>query len=86
MRRINAMLWKKVRSSLGEVSTEREGASQLWAVKGTEVSMVSVVESSAAEEIGRRRDGLHDKAATRGFRRLDRDDEEATCDRAISIV
>lgn len=47
--------------------------------------MVRVVVES--EEIGRRRDGLHDKAAASGFRRfLDLDDEEAMCDRAISIV
>lgn len=67
----------------------REGSSHLWAVKGTEVSMVRVVESSAAaeEEIGRRRGWeAQDKAAVRGRRRLERDDDVAMCERAISIV
>lgn len=88
MRRISAMSWKKVSSSFGVVSTEREGSSHLCAVKGTEVSIVRVVESFDAEdEIGRRRGKeVHDKAAVSGFRRLDRDDEVAMCDRAISIV
>lgn len=48
--------------------------------------MVRVLVSSAAEEIGRRKDGVQDKAAERGFRRLERDDEEAKYDRAISTV
>ena len=65
MRRISAMLWKKEKSSEGVVSTARGGASHLWGVKGTEVSMVRVVVES--EEIGRRRD----RAAEMGLRRLD---------------
>lgn len=76
------MLRKKERSSFGLVSTERDGASHWCAVKGTDVSMVIVLLSSAAaEEIGRRRD-----KAESGFRRLERDEDEAKCDRAISIV
>jgi hypothetical protein len=78
---------KKVRSSLGVVSTEREGSSILCAVKGTEVSIVRVVESPfAADEIGRRRGRVHEKAAVSGLRILDRDGEVAMCDRVISIV
>lgn len=72
------------------VSTVREGSSHLCVVKGMEVSMVRVVESSAAaaeEEIGRRREWeVQDKADVSGRRRLERDDEVAMCDRAISIV
>lgn len=62
-------------SSLGVVSTEREGSSQLWAVKGTEVSTVRVAESSEAEEMERRREEEeeNEKAEARGLRRLDRE-------------
>lgn len=54
-----------------------------------DVSMVMVVESSAVEdEIGRRRDGVKDKAEVRGLRRLEAEDEEeeeeARRERAIS--
>jgi len=49
---MRAISRKKERSSFGEVSTVREGASHWWEVKGTEVSMVRGVESV---EIGRRR-------------------------------
>lgn len=52
---MRAMSRKKVISSLGEVSTDREGGSTMWAVKGTLVSIVRVVESSAEAEKGRRR-------------------------------
>lgn len=45
-----------------------------------------LVLSAAAEEIGQRRDGVEDKAAKMGFRRLERDEDEARCARAISIV
>lgn len=61
----------------------RDGGSQLWEVKGMDVSIVRVVESSAADEIGRRRDGVRDKAEVRGLRRLE-PEEEARRDRAIS--
>lgn len=76
---------KNVISSLGVVSTVRDGTSHLWEVKGTDVSIVRVVESSAADEIGRRRDGVKDRAEVRGLRRLEpEDEEEARRDRAIS--
>ena len=78
------MLWKKVRSSFGVVSTVREGSSHRWAVKGTEVSIVRMVLSSADDEIGRRRDGVHDRADVIGRRRLD-PDELAIFDKAISM-
>lgn len=42
--------------------------------------------SSAAEEIGRRRDVVLDNVAESGFKRLGRDKDEARCDRAISTV
>lgn len=67
-----------------EVSTEREGGSQLWAVKGTEVSIVIGLES---EEIERRRE----KAAVKGLRNLDptveedEEDDDAKRDSAMSI-
>lgn len=75
---MRAMSRKKERSSLGDVSTEREGASHWCAVKGTEVSMVTGV---ASVEIGRRRR----KAVVRGLRRVeDRAvDDEVRRDRAI---
>lgn len=78
---MRAMSRKKEKSSLGEVSTEREGASQLWAVKGTEVSIMRGVVSV---EIGRRRR----KTVVRGLRRVeDRAvEEEVRRDRAISTV
>lgn len=74
-------------SSLGLVSTAREGGSQLWAVNGREVSMVRGLESSAEEESERRREEVNDKAAEMGFTRLYREEEEdeAKCERAISI-
>lgn len=67
-----------------EVSTEREGGSQLCAVKGTEVSIVIGLES---EEIERRRE----KAAVKGLRNLDptveedEEDDDAKRDSAMSI-
>lgn len=81
-----AMSRKKDMSSLGVVSTEREGVSQLWAVNGREVSMVRVEESSA-EEIERRREGAEENAEEMGLRRLDLDEEEeeAKRERAIRI-
>ena len=81
---MTAMPRKKVISSLGLVSTAREGGSQLWEVKGREVSIVRVVESSAADEMGRRREGVQYKPAEMGFRKLDRD-EAAARDRAMWI-
>lgn len=81
-----AMSRKKDMSSLGVVSTEQEGVSQLWAVNGREVSMVRVEESSA-EEIERRREGAEENAEEMGLRRLDLDEEEeeAKRERAIRI-
>ena len=64
---------KNPRSSLGLVSTERDGSSHLWAVKGTDVSIVSEEELSAADEIERRREEEYEKPATSGLRRLDRE-------------
>ena len=82
MRRIVAMSRKKERSSDGVVSTERDGDSHLWEVNGTEVSIVRVLVSSV--ESWRRRFG--ETKAEIGRRRLERDVEEATCAKAISIV
>jgi len=62
------MSWKNAKSSAEEVSTARDGASQLWEVKGTEVSIVS---GSDEVETERRRS---DKYDARGFRRFDCDD------------
>lgn len=73
---------KNERSSEGDVVTEREGGSQLWAVKGREVSIVRV--AVVSEEIGR----LRVKAAEKGLKRLDpmeEEEEEDKRDRAILI-
>lgn len=59
--------------------TEREGGSQLCAVKGREVSIVR--EAVVSEEIGRWRV----KAAEKGLKRLVPLEEEDKRDRAISI-
>ncbi len=77
---------KNERSSFGEVSTERDGVSHWWEVKGTEVSIVRVLVSSDEDENGRRRDGAQDMAAEKGRRRLERELDEAACARAISTV
>lgn len=82
---MRAMSRKKDMSSLGVVSTEREGVSQMWALNGREVSMVRVEESSAAEEIERRREGAEENAEEMGLRRLDLDEEEAKRERAMWI-
>lgn len=60
------MSLKNDMSSEDEVSTERDGASQLWEVKGMEVSMVRV---SLEEEMERRR--WEDKRNEAGLRKLD---------------
>lgn len=78
------MVRKNPSSSLGLVSTERDGSSHLWAVKGTDVSTVRVAESSAADEKERRREEEYEKAAAAsGLRRLDREDAEDARERAI---
>lgn len=46
---------KKVMSSLADVSTERDGGSQLWLVKAM---LVSTVMGVVSDENGRRRDRL----------------------------
>lgn len=68
MRRIFAVSWKKVMSSFGEVSTEREGGSQLWPMKGT---LVSTVMGVVSDENGRCRDGVNETEVVRGLRRLE---------------
>lgn len=60
------MSLKNDMSSEDEVSTERDGASQLWEVKGMEVSMVRV---SLEEEMERR--SWEDKRNEAGLRKLD---------------
>ena len=64
------------------VSMERSGDSHLWELNGTEVSIVRVLVSSV--ESWRRRFG--ETKAEIGRRRFERDVEEATCAKAISIV
>ncbi|KAB2632128.1 pyruvate dehydrogenase E1 component subunit alpha [Pyrus ussuriensis x Pyrus communis] len=69
------------------VSSVRDDDSQLWEMKGRDVSIVRVVESSAMDEIGQRRDGVRDKAKVKGLRRLESEEEEeqeVRRDKAIS--
>jgi len=70
---------KNEKSSAAEVSTEREGSSQRWVVKGSEVSTVRG--SVDNEDTERRRS---DKQEDSGFNRF-HGDGEATRDRAIAI-
>lgn len=60
-------------SSPDVVSTERDGGSQLWPVKGTLVSTVMVLSSVGEEANWRRRDEVVVEvvAADRGLRRLE---------------
>ncbi|MFS8031641.1 hypothetical protein Hanom_Chr17g01548251 [Helianthus anomalus] len=66
---MSAISVKKLMSSLGVVSTDLDGGSQLWPVKGTLVSTVIVVVSSV--EKGRRWRNEEEEAVERGLRRLE---------------